>query len=254
MSWPARRAMVHGACGHPGGQIAARRTPRRSQEEVERYFTTNALAFVVGWSWIVFLRDTETLLAGLVTDGPNWQRLGFLGEGLVVGVFGPVLTFILLKAKLLSFSTLCCSATALGRLPPTPTAPTGGALTLKPLIKGGELDEALSESVRRLMRQLDGPGSSSSGSSSEVYISRQTTLPLVATERRVVVQSPLEHDQGVVRHGLANGSVQAAPADSRPVGRTPSFRSISGGRTTPRPEGLAIGLLGDHAITSSTVS
>ena len=34
-----------------------------SREEVELFFATNALTFVVGWSWIVLSRDLSTLSA-----------------------------------------------------------------------------------------------------------------------------------------------------------------------------------------------
>ena len=41
---------------------------KRNREAVERYFVCYALSFIVGWSWIVMLRDYETLLSDLLTQ------------------------------------------------------------------------------------------------------------------------------------------------------------------------------------------
>ena len=66
-----------------------------SREAVEGYYTMYSLSFIVGWSWVVMLRDYETLFADFLTSWGHFQRLDFASEGLLVAVFGPGLTFLL---------------------------------------------------------------------------------------------------------------------------------------------------------------
>jgi hypothetical protein len=95
------------------------------------------------------LRDFETLLADAVSNNNRWQRIDFLGEGVLVFVFGPGLTALLIKTKTSSFPTLCCSAAALQPVR------AGGALrdaAVSPARGGyGEADEQL---VAQLTRTL----------------------------------------------------------------------------------------------------
>ena len=94
---------------------------------MEVFFLTNAMSFFVGWSWVQLLRDLATLTSHLgrgpadadadadananadasssssSSSSSSWMHgLPFLGEALCVFVFGPVLTYALLKAKGLS--------------------------------------------------------------------------------------------------------------------------------------------------------
>ena len=55
----------------------------------------------------------RTLLADLVSLGGRWNRLDYVGEGVLVFGFGPGLTAALILTKRASFSTACCSARAL---------------------------------------------------------------------------------------------------------------------------------------------
>ena len=48
--------------GPPGGPRLSDEA-RGSREAVELFFAVNALTFVVGWSWVVLLRDVSTLTA-----------------------------------------------------------------------------------------------------------------------------------------------------------------------------------------------
>ena len=108
------------------------------------------------------LRDYETLLADLVTKPGHYQRLDYFGEGLLVCVFGPGLTVLLIKTKRASFSTLCCSARALEPVLRTQTRrqealKASGPLAAPPPprhLAGGELDDQLSGEVQRLLSQL----------------------------------------------------------------------------------------------------
>ena len=47
---------------------------KASREAVEGYFTMYALSFIVGWGWVVVLRDYETLLANMVTNHASHPR------------------------------------------------------------------------------------------------------------------------------------------------------------------------------------
>jgi hypothetical protein len=140
-----------------------------SREAVEGYFLVNALSFILGWSWIVMLRDCETLLADGITRGGNWQRADFFAEGLLVLVFGPGLTLLLVRTKTASFSTLCCSERALAPLirkqdrRAESLRESGGGARLAERtfaqqphsqLGGGEQDDELADSVRRLMAQI----------------------------------------------------------------------------------------------------
>ena len=64
---------------------------------VERYFLTNAMSFFVGWCYIQVLRDLVALTSVLL--GEHGARWGFIGELVVVTVFGPALTLILVQSK-----------------------------------------------------------------------------------------------------------------------------------------------------------
>ena len=70
---------------------------------VERHFITNALAFFVGWTWVILLRDVTTLVATL---GPTPGAWVYAREGASVVVFGPVLTLLLLRFKEASLRAL----------------------------------------------------------------------------------------------------------------------------------------------------
>ena len=139
---------------------------RRSREAVELYFLTTAFSFVVGWSWVVMLRDYETLLAGAITA--THERMTKWAEMILVATFGPGLTVLLIRTKSTSFSTWCCSQRALApllrkqqvhearleaNLMDHAGAPAGGGLG------GEEATEQLGESVRRLMAQLSSASS-----------------------------------------------------------------------------------------------
>ena len=57
--------------------------------EVELYFATNAMTFIVGWCWICLCRDLTTLVsASLVGDGPRWAR--YVTTALCTFVAGPL--------------------------------------------------------------------------------------------------------------------------------------------------------------------
>ena len=110
------------ACPHPHCTRASR-----------RYYVTNATAFVVGFSWIVLLRDLANLFSQALTSGVvqyhSW--IDFKSEGAIVAIFGPVLTLVLIGTKKSSFSTLLCSQRAIDRLllrdlPPPVAAEAGG--------------------------------------------------------------------------------------------------------------------------------
>ena len=63
-----------------------------SREEVELFFLTNATTFVVGWSWVVLLRDVSTLTAvaasAVLGAHQVWART--LLSGATAFVFGPL--------------------------------------------------------------------------------------------------------------------------------------------------------------------
>lgn len=91
------------------------------RSKVERHFLTNAASFFVGWVWVVLLRDISLLFSDVVEDalvsvsslnsGGFWGRhftdlmlaisehASRLTEVLLVIVFGPLLTWLLFKAK-----------------------------------------------------------------------------------------------------------------------------------------------------------
>ena len=68
---------------------------RASREEVELFFFTGAICWAVGWCWIVVLRDLATLLS------PNAAGLDHLTALLYFCLFGPVLTYLLLRSRAL---------------------------------------------------------------------------------------------------------------------------------------------------------
>ena len=65
-----------------------------AREKVERYFLTNALSFVVGWAWVVVVRDLTTLISNI--GAPGWNALR---QGICVFIFGPVLTLVFMRVK-----------------------------------------------------------------------------------------------------------------------------------------------------------
>ena len=91
------------------------------RSKVERHFLTNAASFFVGWVWVVLLRDISLLFSDAVEDAlvsvSSLNSRGFGGhhitdlmlaisehasrltEVLLVIVFGPLLTWVLFKAK-----------------------------------------------------------------------------------------------------------------------------------------------------------
>ena len=148
----------------------------RSRAAVELYFFNYASSFVVSWSFIIVLTDLVAWASHSFTEN-LW------GEGLLVAVFGPGLTVVLIQAKVKSFSTLCCSARALAPLTRQQQVheaivDAGAAAGVVSTVGGGhgcgEADEHLNESVRRLMVQL------SSASSLGVNSSSTATLPIDA--------------------------------------------------------------------------
>ena len=144
---------------------------KTSREAVERYYLMYALSFIVGWSIIIVLRDIETLFADAVSHGGRYGERELWGEGLLVFIFGPGLTFLLVKTKHASFSTMCCSPTALQPLMRQHEANAGEAST--PSIDRGhaplaeaEADEQLSGSVRQMLAHLRSVEGSSVASTS----------------------------------------------------------------------------------------
>jgi hypothetical protein len=83
------------ANGGEGVRIASAR-----RELVERYFVTNAGSFVVGWGWVVVLRDlssaASTAIDHWLGGDPQAQELAFFSEAATVVLFGPVLSVLLL--------------------------------------------------------------------------------------------------------------------------------------------------------------
>ena len=146
----------------------------RSRDAVELYFFNYASSFVVSWSFIIVLTDLVAWVSHSFTEN-LWA------EGLLVAVFGPGLTVVLIQAKVKSFSTLCCSARALAPLTRQQQVheaivDAGAAAGVVSSVGGvhgcGEAEEH--ESVRRLMVQL------SSASSLGVNSSSSGTLPVGA--------------------------------------------------------------------------
>ena len=72
------------------------------RESVERYFLTNAGSFIVGWGWVVLLRDLSAATAraidkALGADPEGGAHLAFWSEAATVVVFGPVLSVVLVR-------------------------------------------------------------------------------------------------------------------------------------------------------------
>jgi len=87
---------------------------RASREEVELFFFTGAICWAVGWCWIVVLRDLATLLS------PNAAGLDHLTALLYFCLFGPVLTYLLLRSRRYSLGALAGG----GSRPPSRVAGT----------------------------------------------------------------------------------------------------------------------------------
>ena len=64
--------------------------------QAELLHLTNATGFFVGFAWISLLRDLATLVAR-VGAASGWPAFSYLGELLCVFVFGPVLTYVLMR-------------------------------------------------------------------------------------------------------------------------------------------------------------
>ena len=73
---------------------------------MEVFYLTNAISFFVGWAWICFLRDLQTLVARLGESSDLWS---YAGEALCVFLFGPGLTWLLVRGH------YWCGARAAGR-------------------------------------------------------------------------------------------------------------------------------------------
>jgi len=84
---------------------------KSKREEVEKFFVTNSLAFLVGWGWVVVLRDLTVALTGVLGD--SYAAVGAATQTFLVLLFGPVLSVVLIKTKASGFSKLCCSAAAM---------------------------------------------------------------------------------------------------------------------------------------------
>lgn len=99
------------------GQTTAKVEGRMGQrEEVEKYFLTYSFSFVVGWAWVVLIRDITALLSDLVAggaDGSNRPHMSFVAQLVLTFVWGPLLTLLVLSTKRASFSRLCCARTTL---------------------------------------------------------------------------------------------------------------------------------------------
>ena len=69
---------------------------------MELFYLTNAFSFFVGWAWISFLRDLQTLVAriasssDLLSGGATWS---YLSEALCAIAFGPGLTWLLVRSR-----------------------------------------------------------------------------------------------------------------------------------------------------------
>jgi len=70
--------------------------------QVELFYLTNAFSFFVGWAWVSFLRDLQTLIAriasssDLLSGGAAWS---YLSEALCATTFGPGLTWLLVRSR-----------------------------------------------------------------------------------------------------------------------------------------------------------
>ena len=69
---------------------------------MELFYLTNAFSFFVGWAWVSFLRDLQTLIAriasssDLLSGGAAWS---YLSEALCATTFGPGLTWLLVRSR-----------------------------------------------------------------------------------------------------------------------------------------------------------
>ena len=67
-----------------------------SREEVELFFATNALTFVVGWSWVILARDLSTLTSTALSEELEITSLPtrLLLSALTAFVYGPLVGII----------------------------------------------------------------------------------------------------------------------------------------------------------------
>ena len=72
------------------------REPAAERLETELSYLTTATGFFVGFAWITLLRDLATLVAR-VGAASGAQEISYAGEALCVFVFGPVLTYVLIR-------------------------------------------------------------------------------------------------------------------------------------------------------------
>ena len=69
---------------------------------MELFYLTNAFSFFVGYAWVSFLRDLQTLVAriasssDLLSMGAAWS---YLSEALCAIAFGPGLTWLLVRTR-----------------------------------------------------------------------------------------------------------------------------------------------------------
>ncbi len=82
------------------------------RDEIEKFYITNALSFVVGFAWVIVMRDLSTIIADSI-DAPTAPNLSFATQAVLVFVLGPLLTMILIFSKLKSFSKALCPADTL---------------------------------------------------------------------------------------------------------------------------------------------
>lgn len=78
----------------PGQALRGSYAGEVERERVELFYLTNAFSFFVGWAWVSFLRDLQTLAARLGASNAVWS---YLSEALCVIAFGPGLTWLLLR-------------------------------------------------------------------------------------------------------------------------------------------------------------
>ena len=96
---------------------AGTRIESAQREAVERYFITNAGSFLVGWGWVVLLRDLSAATARMIDTAlggePKATQLAFLSEAATVVLFGPILSILLLTnpwRNACAAGRCCCQA------------------------------------------------------------------------------------------------------------------------------------------------
>ena len=59
---------------------AAGKSWQARRESAERYFLTNAGSFIVGWGWVVVLRDLAAVTSDAIDLALDNNRMAFLSE------------------------------------------------------------------------------------------------------------------------------------------------------------------------------